>query len=174
MSDHQMKNTFSILLIILISSISIAAQSSTKTIVLVRHAEKAASTEMDKTGDVDLSAEGKERAARLMKIVKRYKPHEIFATDYKRTKQTVEPIAAYRKKQIQIYDPTKQPEFIQKILSSNTDHYLIAGHSNTIPALANLLTKKEVFRQMPDNEFGVIWVIRFKNGALTRVEIFTY
>ena len=36
-----------------------AAQSTNKTIVLVRHTEKAAATEMDKTGDVDLSPEGR-------------------------------------------------------------------------------------------------------------------
>lgn len=169
-----MKYIFSIFFVVLIGTIGTAAQSSTKTIVLVRHAEKAVATEMDKGGDVELSAEGRERAARLMKIVKRYKPHEIFATDYKRTKQTVEPVAKYRKKEVQTYDPSKQTEFIQKIMSSDTDHYLIAGHSNTIPFLANALAKKEVFRQMPDNEYGVIWVIRMKNGVLTKVEIFTY
>lgn len=145
-----------------------------KTIILVRHAEKAASTEMDKTGDVDLSAEGRQRAERLSQAIKKYKPHEIFATDYKRTRQTAEPIASYRKKQIQTYDPAKSAEFIKKMMASKTDHYLIVGHSNTIPALANLLAKKEIFRQMPDSEFGVIWIIRLKSGVLGKIEIITY
>lgn len=151
---------------------SIRAQTN-KTIILVRHAEKAAPTEMDK-GDPDLSADGKQRAERLMQMIKKYKPHEIFATDYKRTRQTTEPIASYRKKQIQTYDPAKSAEFIQKMMASKTDHYLIIGHSNTIPALANLLAKKEIFRQMPDSEFGVIWIIRFKRGVFKNVEIITY
>src|SRR5258706_9672563 len=127
----------------------VSAQSN-KTIVLVRHAEKAASSDMDKTGDVDLSPEGRQRAERLAKAIKKYKPHEIFATDYKRTRQTAEPIAKFRGKEIQIYDPQKQAELIPKILASTTDHYLIVGHSNTIPALANLLAKKDIFKQLQD------------------------
>lgn len=151
-----------------------AAAQGNKTIVLVRHAEKAASTEMDKTGDVDLSAEGRERAERLAKAVKKYKPHEIFATEYKRTRQTAEPIAKLRGKEIQTYDPQTQAELIPKIIASKTDHYLIVGHSNNIPAFANLLMKKEVFKQLPDTEYGVFWVIQIKKGVLKKVEVFPY
>lgn len=144
-----------------------------KTIVLLRHAEKSTATDMDK-GDPELSVEGRERAVRLMNAVKKYKSHEIFATDYKRTRQTAEPIAAYRKKAIQIYDAAKPAELIDKIMLSRTDHYLIVGHSNTIPALANLLTKKEIFRPLLEVEFGVIWVVRIKKGVVTKVEVFPY
>jgi 2,3-bisphosphoglycerate-dependent phosphoglycerate mutase len=150
-----------------------AAQSTNKTIVLVRHAEKNPPVDGDK-GDPDLSAEGRERARRLMQAVKKYKPHEIFATEYKRTKQTAEPIAQYRKKQIQTYDASKQAELVSKIMASKTDHYLIVGHSNTIPGLANLLTKKEIFRNLIDAEHGVIWVIRLRKGVLRKVEVFAY
>jgi broad specificity phosphatase PhoE len=148
------------------------AQSTNKTIVLVRHAEK--DTSDQKNPDPDLSADGRERAVRLAKFVKRYKPHEIFATAYKRTQQTAGPIAAKRKKQIQIYDAGKQNEFVAKIMASKTDHYLIVGHSNTIPPLANLLAKKEIFRNLVDAEHGVIWVIRIRKGVLRKVEIFSY
>lgn len=150
-----------------------AAQSTYKTIVLVRHAEKAAPVDGDK-GDPDLSREGRERARRLMQAVKKFKPHEIFATAYKRTQQTAEPIANNRKKQIQTYDPQKQADLVGKIMASTTDHYLIVGHSNTIPPLANLLAKKEIFRNLSDAEHGVIWVIRLRKGVLKKVEIFTY
>jgi len=160
-------------LCVVLLSVAVAAQSPTKTIVLVRHAEKAPAVEGDK-GDQDLSAEGKQRAERLVKLLKKYKPHEIFATDYKRTKQTVQPMAEKRKKQIQTYDPSKQADLAAKIMASSTDHYLIAGHSNTIPALANLLAKKDVFRNMLETEYGVFVVIRLKNGQLTRVEVFPY
>lgn len=153
---------------------TVPAQSVNKTIVLVRHAEKAASTEMDKTGDVDLSAEGRDRAERLARAIKKYKPHEIFATEYKRTKQTAEPIARLRGKTIQTYDPQKQADLIPKIMASTTDHFLIVGHSNTIPALANLLMKKEIFRNLPDTEYGVYWVIKMKKGVATKIEVFPY
>lgn len=144
-----------------------------KTIILVRHAEKLPPVDTDK-GDPDLSAEGRQRTERLMNAIKKYKPHEIFATDYKRTRQTAEPIAKLRGKEIQTYDPQKQADLIPKIMASKTDHYLIVGHSNTIPALANLLFKREVFKQLPDSEYGVFWVIRMKKGVVTKVEVFPY
>lgn len=143
-----------------------------KTIVLVRHAERDGTTTAG--GDPELSAEGRARAIRLMHAIKKYKPHEIFSTNYKRTRLTAEPIANSRKKQIQTYDPTKQTELVEKIMASKTDHYLIVGHSNTIPPLANLLAKKEIFRNLLETEYGVFWVIRMKKGAVTRVEVFPY
>jgi phosphohistidine phosphatase SixA len=149
------------------------AQSRTKTIVLIRHAEKMPASPTD-NGDPDLSPEGKQRAERLVKLLKKYKPHEIFSTNFKRTKQTVEPIAKARKKEIQTYDPTKPADLVAKMMPSNTDHYVIVGHSNTIPRLANLIAKKEVFRDLPEPEYGVFWVIKMKDGVVRKIEMFPY
>lgn len=156
---------------VIVLAVSAAAQD--KTIVLVRHAEKDAAAKSP-NGDDPLSAEGRARVERLWKLVKRYKPHEIFATEYKRTRETAEPIAAKRKKKVQTYDPSKQADLVAQIMASKTEHYLIAGHSNTIPALANLLAKKEVFKQVPDTEYGVIWVVRIRKGVLKNVEVLPY
>ena len=161
------------LLISIVFFLSAVTMAQDKTIVLVRHAEKDAAANTP-NGDDPLSESGRERVARLLKIVKKYKPHDIFATEYKRTRETVGPIAAYRKKQVQTYDPAKQADLVMQIMGSKTEHYLIAGHSNTIPALANLLVKKEVFKQVPDSEYGVIWVVKIRNGNLKRVEVYTY
>lgn len=160
------------LLFFSVTALPALAQSTNKTIVLVRHAEKDGSD--PKNGDPDLSPEGRDRAVRLKDLVKRYKPHEIFSTDYKRTRQTAEPIAAYRKKQVQIYDASKPADLVSKVLASNTDHNLIVGHSNTIPGLANLFAKKEIFRNLVDTEYGVVWVIRLKKGVLRKVEVLPY
>ncbi len=155
-------------------SLPLSAQTD-KTIVLVRHVEKDSSPTADKV-DPELSDEGRQRAERLDKLVKRYKPHEIFSTNFKRTRQTAEPIAKRRKKEIQTYDPSKPADLVKKIMdpASKTVHYLIVGHSNTIPGLANLIAKKEVFRPLLESEYGVIWVIRMKKGAITRIEVQPY
>ena len=172
-----MKQIFAILgaaLFVVCMASFLSAQN--KTIVLVRHAEKSATgsaADMAK-GDPDLSTEGRERAERLAKAVKKYKPHEIFATDYKRTRQTAEPIAKLRGKEIQTYDPAKLADLVEKIMASKTDHYLIVGHSNTTPGLANLLMKKDVFKQLPDTEYGVFWVIRMKKGVVKIIEVYPY
>ncbi|QQS32413.1 MAG: histidine phosphatase family protein [Acidobacteriota bacterium] len=149
------------------------AQSVNKTIVLVRHSEKDTSPEADKR-DPDLSAEGRQRALRLKEIAKRYKPHEIFSTDFKRTRQTAEPIASQRKKEIQLYTVAEQADLVKKIMASDTDHNLVVGHSNTIPNLANLFAGKLIFRELLESEYGVFWVLHFKKGALQRIEVIPY
>ncbi|HEY2846773.1 MAG TPA: phosphoglycerate mutase family protein [Pyrinomonadaceae bacterium] len=151
-----------------------AAHSQNKTIVLVRHAEKAGETAMDKTGDPDLSPEGQARAKRLLDLVKKYQPHEIYATAYRRVQETVEPIAAYRHKKVQIYDTREQAKFVEQIMASKTEHYLVAGHSNNIPELVNLLAKKDIFKQLPDAEYGVIYVVKIRKGQFKRVEVYEY
>ncbi len=162
--------------IVFVWGTAVISSAQNKTIVLVRHAEKSATgTAADMaSGNPDLSTEGRERAERLAKAVKKYKPHEIFATDYKRTRQTAEPIAMLRGQEIQIYDPAKLTELVDKILVSKTDHYLIVGHSNTTPTLANLLMKKDIFKQLPDTEYGVFWVIRMKKGVVKKIEVYPY
>lgn len=168
------RSLFGIALLIFLAVATVSAQRD-KTIVLVRHVEKDSSPTADKV-DPDLSEEGRARAERLAKVVKRYKPHEIFSTNFKRTRETAQPIARRRKKDIQTYDPSKPADLVQKIMdpASKTVHYLIVGHSNTIPGLANLLAKKEVFRNLLESEYGVIWVIRMKKGVLDRIEVRPY
>lgn len=152
---------------------AVASHAQTKTIVLVRHVEKNPPVDTDK-GDPDLSPAGVERAQRLLKAVKKYRIQEFYATEYKRAKFTAEPIANARHKQVQIYDSGKTPALVDTILKGASKRYLVVGHSNTIPQLANLLVKKEIFKQLLDTEYGVIWVIKIKKGVLKKTEILTY
>jgi 2,3-bisphosphoglycerate-dependent phosphoglycerate mutase len=140
-----------------------------KLIVLVRHAEKA-----DASADSELSVEGKERARRLVKKIGKFRPKEIYSTDFKRTRDTVQPLAAKRHVQIQAYDPRKPQDLADKILKSDHKRILVSGHSNTVPGLANLLGKKELFKNLDDSEYGAIWVIRIKKGQVQKVEILNY
>ena len=141
-----------------------------KTIILVRHAEKADQT----SADPELSPEGKQRAERLMKLVKKYRPGAIYSTDFKRTRDTAAPMAAKRKLQVQTYDAKKPDELIDTIMKSKTKRFMIVGHSNTIPGLANLLGKKDLFKNLDESEFGAIWIVRIKDGKVRRTEILPY
>jgi broad specificity phosphatase PhoE len=163
------------ILILLLAAVSVFAGanttfSQTKTIVLVRHAEKADASSQDP----ELSAAGKERAQRLLKKINKYRPKEIYSTDFKRTKDTVQPVATKRHLQIQTYDPKNQKELAAKIMASPHKRVLVSGHSNTVPGLANLLARKELFKNLDDAEYGAIWVIRIKKGELQKVEILSY
>jgi 2,3-bisphosphoglycerate-dependent phosphoglycerate mutase len=151
-------------------ALCVSASAQNKTIVLVRHAEKVDGTSQDP----ELSAAGKERSQRLIKKVGRYRPKEIYSTDFKRTRDTVQPLAAKRHVQIQTYDPRDQKALAAKILASPNKRVLVSGHSNTIPGLANLLGKKELFKNLDDAEYGAIWVIRMKKGEIQKIEILNY
>ena len=130
-----MKNRSYLLVLLSVAALTFfsghASAQQKKTIILVRHAEKSATgsaADMAK-GDPDLSPEGHERAERFARAVKKYRPQEIFSTDYKRTRQTAEPIAKLRKKEVQTYDPAKQADLAEKILTSKTERFVIVGHS---------------------------------------------
>ena len=141
-----------------------------KTIILVRHAEKADATSQDP----ELSDAGKQRAQRLAKIVRKYKPGAIYSTDFKRTRDTAGPLAARRKLKIEVYDPRKPNELIDAIMKSKTKRFLVVGHSNTVPGLANVIGKKLVFKDLDDAEYGVIWIVRVKDGQVKKTEVVPY
>ncbi len=146
------------------------ATAQNKTIILVRHAEKADQTSQDP----ELSAEGKQRAERLLKVIKKYKPGAVYSTDFKRTRETGSPMAVRRHLQIKTYDARKPANLIDEVMRSKTKRFLIVGHSNTVPGLVNLLGKKEVFKNLDDAEYGVIWLVRIKDGQLKKIEILPY
>lgn len=143
---------------------------SKRTIILVRHAEKADAT----SADPELSAAGRERAERLVKAIGKYKPGAFYSTDFKRTRNTLMPLAAKRKKQVQIYEAKNPQKLFDEIMQSRTKRFVVAGHSNTIPGLANLMSRKDLFKNLDDSEYGAIWVIRIKNGQIQKVEILPY
>lgn len=160
-----------IALLILFVCGTIAAQE--KTIILVRHVEKDTTATADKT-DPELNDAGRTRAMALATRAGKYKPDAIYSTNFKRTRDSVKPLAEKRKKTVQIYDPANQQKLVDEIMASNIKKFLIVGHANTIPALANLIAKKEIFKTLSEAEFGVIWVIKIKDGKVDKMEILAY
>src|SRR5690242_8656189 len=159
-------------LLICLAAGNLAAQSK-KTIILVRHAEKDVSATAD-PGDPDLSPEGLQRAERLVKKIKKYKPGAIYSTNYLRTLDTAAPMAKRRHKQVQIYDAKKSDVLIDQIMKSKTKRFLIVGHSNTVPSLVNMLIKKDLFHSLDESEYGTIIIVRLKTGKEPRTEILQY
>jgi broad specificity phosphatase PhoE len=144
------------------------------TLILLRHAEKDLSVGvMDKT-DPELSAEGRQRAERLVETLKKYKPTQIYSTGYKRTRATVTPLAenivpGYRR-QIQFYDHNRLEEFAAELLKSRGT-IVVVGHNTTTPTLANLLVKSEKYKYLQDNEYDKIWIIRIRKNKIRDVVI---
>jgi hypothetical protein len=83
-------------------------------------------------------------------------------------------LAKRRGKTVEIYDPANAKDLAAKILASPTKRFVVVGHSNTIPALANLLTGKDLFKNLQESEYSVIYVIRMRHGKVTKVELLDY
>jgi 2,3-bisphosphoglycerate-dependent phosphoglycerate mutase len=135
------------------------------TIILLRHAEKDTSATANKKNP-DLSDAGSKRARLLVETIGKYEPKEIFSTIFNRTRMTVTPLAvdlydAYRL-QIQIYDSSEQDTFAKKLLDSTSKCLVVVGHSNTIPALANILIREQKYKDLADSEYNKIWIVKIK------------
>jgi 2,3-bisphosphoglycerate-dependent phosphoglycerate mutase len=137
-------------------------------IVLVRHAEK------DTVGgDPALTQNGKIRAERFKELFEPMKPDLFYSSPTQRTVNTILPLAKAVGLKIEDYDPMHQDAFAKKLKNTEGKTIIVAGHSNTIPKLANLIVGADVYCDIPDSEFGRIWVITIKNGE-AHVVIKTY
>ena len=153
-------------LAVLISS-NLYAQDKEITVILLRHAEKDVSKNADKT-DPELTAEGKQRAERLVDTIRKYKPEQIFSTNFKRTRFTVIPLAEnidprYRI-QVQIYDYVELENFAKKLLQSRARTVVVVGHNTTTPMLANLLIGQDKYKALDESEYDKIWIIKIKRN----------
>lgn len=167
-----MKKTFLLLLALFNLVIAdVNAQATVTTFILVRHAEKG----NDGTDDPDLKPEGTERAKRLSSLLKNTSIDAVYSTRYKRTKNTVTPLALEKKLEIQIYE-TVTPDLIDGLINKhNGKTILIGGHSNTVPQLANLLTGKEEYKTFPDTEYGNIFIVSVvESGKVAKVTVLNY
>ena len=107
-----------------------------RTVVLVRHAEKAADDPRDPT----LSEAGKLRAAALLRVLGETRVTHVWTSEFKRTKDTAAPVAARAK-----VTPVEVPGKDLPVLAARIKELapgsiaLVVGHSNTLPALAKAL-----------------------------------
>ncbi|MDB5230738.1 MAG: phosphoglycerate mutase [Chitinophagaceae bacterium] len=137
------------------------------TIILVRHAEKAAPTPNMQNSDPDLSDAGKQRANNLVTALKDYKADVLYSTNYTRTKTTLAPLAAKLNKTVEVYDPSKLADFAAALKQQTGKTIVVAGHSNTTPQLANLLIGEKKYEDLNDAVYNKIWIITVENGKVT-------
>ena len=150
-----MKRTLLLLILAVLTFQGSAQTSAITTFILVRHAEKAS----DGTDDPDLKPEGLERAGKFAALLKNTSVDAVYSTRYKRTRNTVAPLAQQKGLDVQIYDAAK-PEVIDAIIAKHAGGtVVIGGHSNTIPQIANLLTGKDEYKTFPDADYGNILIV---------------
>lgn len=132
------------------------AQESITTFILVRHAEKDLT---QSTNDPDLSSEGKARALRLAALLNETSISAIYSTPYKRTRQTVDPLAANKNIKIIEYNASSEDDIDSMLGKHRGGTIVVSGHSNTIPWFANRLLGMEKYRPLEDGDYDNVWVI---------------
>ncbi|MBL4708877.1 MAG: histidine phosphatase family protein [Flavobacteriales bacterium] len=130
----------------------------TTTFVLVRHAEKTGNGQQD-----PISALGFQRADSLAYTLKYMDLDAIYATQYLRTRQTVSKVAQAEGINITPYNATSDSlqvrAFLLNILNTKKGkRILIAGHSNTIPLMLNILEGKNNFPNINGSVFDNLFI----------------
>jgi broad specificity phosphatase PhoE len=110
-----------------------------RTILLVRHAEKA--TEPRST-DPSLSEAGVARARELARHLEHAGLTHVFTSEFRRTRETAAPLAL-RTGLAPTVAPAKDLESLRSALASLPRHSsaLVVGHSNTVPVLVRALAE---------------------------------
>ena len=124
----------------------------TRTVILVRHAEKG----KDDERDPGLSEPGRERAAALASLLAGADVDVVLSTDYRRTRDTAGPIAADAGLDVELYDPRSLDALVARLGElAGGSVALVVGHSNTTPQALTALGAPEP-GGLVDSRFGRI------------------
>ncbi len=162
-------------IIIIFSIFFVVVKAQTTTIILLRHAEKD-TTQPNATimkADLPLTKAGEVRAESLLTVLKNYQPDIIYSTNYIRTKATVMPLAKKYTKEIVIYNPSDIMKFAEELRLQKGKTIVVAGHSNTTPALVNALLKQNKYEAFPDSVYNKLFIVTLAGTGITD-KVITY
>lgn len=113
-----------------------AAASADPVIFVIRHAERAdtSPTAAMMANDPELAAAGRERAKALASMLKDADVKAIFTSEYRRTRQTAEPLARELNLEPTTIAAADTGALLQKLREATTN-VLVVAHSDTIPAI---------------------------------------
>ena len=128
----------------------------TTTVIFVRHAEKEATA----GNDPELSLAGQTRAAELARQLVDADVtagvDAIYSTTYRRTEQTVKPVADALNLPIMPYDAANTETIMDEIVKTHKGKIiLVVGHSNTIPELI----ASKVVPPIAEDEYDNIYIV---------------
>lgn len=130
----------------------------TTVVFVVRHAE----TDPAGNADPGLSLDGRERAARLAKMLSQAQPvrgiDAIFASEYRRTHQTVTPLSETLALPVNLVPSATWKELASRITGEHRGEYvLVSGNQNTVPELVEALSGQKV--TLREDEFDAMFIV---------------
>jgi 2,3-bisphosphoglycerate-dependent phosphoglycerate mutase len=137
---------------------------------IVRHAEK------DTTGgsNADLNAIGRGRAQAEVKMFKKVNIDGVYSTDRPRTRNTAAPIAADKKRTVEIYDAKKQEELLEKLAVQGGKHFFIVGHSNTVHQMVNILRGSDEEKEFSESDYSRLYIVSVKKIGDAKMELIKF
>ena len=126
-------------------------------LILVRHAEKKIVPPENK--DPDLSPAGVARAEELVRMFSDAGVTAIYATQYKRTQQTIKPLADKLRLPVTQVEAKQTPELVKQIRARGAGQVVfIAGHNNTVPEIIAALGGPQL-PVIPETEYDNLYIL---------------
>lgn len=150
------------------------AAASTTTIIVMRHAEKAALP----ADDPLLSPAGQARAENLAEVFGRTPPdfriQAIFVSELRRTQDTAQPLANRLGVPVIVVPGADAERVAKRALDEyRGGRVLIVGHSDTVPEIVRRLSGQAV-PAMAETEYGIVYFValpRFSRPVVTRFDL---
>lgn len=141
------------------------------TFVVVRHAEKAT----DDPEDPRLTETGRQRAQRLAGLLADAPVVAVYATEFRRTRETGQPTADAHHVAVSAYFSRGPATESAARWRRDHDHgtVVIVGHSNTVPDLVAALSGQAA-APMPETEYDRVTRIRFDADGRAHVDVSRY
>jgi phosphohistidine phosphatase SixA len=143
----------------------------TTVVVIVRHAETEAGTD----ADPDLSVDGRERAARLAKMLSQARPvrgiDAIFASEFKRAHQTVMPLSETLALPVNVVPLATWSDLPRRIKREHRGEYvLVTGSSANVVQLVEALSGESVtLREEEYDAMFIVFVPQISKSKIVRV-----
>lgn len=126
------------------------------TVIITRHAEKKIEPN---NNDPDLSPAGEARAKEIARMFANAGVNAIYATQYKRTQQTVKPLSDAVGVPVTQVGSRNMTELLAQIRGPHRGQVVfIAGHNNTVPEIVAALGGP-TYPTIPETEYDNLFVV---------------
>jgi len=140
------------------------------TVMVLRHAEKSA-----EQVDPSLSPAGRERAARLARLLAQSGVAAIYVSDTRRARETGTPLAERLGIKLIEYPGREVDELAERLLERHRGRTVVViGHSNTLPALLAKLSRGRYVTRVDEDEFDGLYLVSVNRFDPPAVRVLRY
>jgi 2,3-bisphosphoglycerate-dependent phosphoglycerate mutase len=137
------------------------------TVILLRHAEKEVVPPENK--DPNLSMAGQTRAQELARMFGGAGITSIYATQFKRTQQTVKPLADKLGLTATVVEAQKTPDLVKLLRASKPGEVVfLAGHNNSVPEIIAALGGPKM-PIIPETEYDNLFILTVQGDGSAKL-----